>query len=184
MLARTVFRRLIVATAAAGVVGLVAAPVAAPGSVSQGVIEPSTRVKGMLVVQGPAQRTETRLLGLFCDPVVLRPGRRTRACGLIPRTTRLYVGYGSFEPQAKIDAAWKATTWDMWIDGERVDLSAFGTTDRWLVNYPPAGGKDVVLREWSITLIRATPGRHSIRYRARGPDGVTDTTWTFRVAAE
>lgn len=144
-------------------------------------IEPSTRVGGMLVVQGPAQRSQARLFAEWCDPVVLTPGRRTRSCGRIPRTSRLYVGYGLFESAAKMERTWKASKWDMWIDGQRVDLQAFGTADRWLLKYGPAGNMDVVLREWQVTLLRATPGRHTVRYRTREPAGVTDTTWAFTV---
>jgi hypothetical protein len=69
----------------------------------------------------------------------------------------------------------------MWIDGQRVDLQAFGTADRTLQKYPPAGNIDVVLREWNVTLLRATTGRHTIRYRTREPRGVMDTTWRFTV---
>jgi hypothetical protein len=160
---------------------LMSATVAAAGNEHVATIEPSTRVNGMLVVQGPAQRSQARLFSDWCDPVVLTPGRRTRSCGRIPRTSRLYVGYGLFESEAKIERTWKASKWDMWIDGKRVDLQAFGTADRTLTRYPPAGNTDVVLREWNVTLVRATPGRHTIRYRTREPSGVTDTTWKFTV---
>jgi hypothetical protein len=135
----------------------------------------------MLVVQGTAQRSQTRLFPNWCDPVVLTPGRRTRSCGRIPQTTRLYVGYGLFESEAKIDRIWKAAKWEMWIDGKRVNLEAFGSSDRWLLKYGPAGNQDVVLREWQVTLLRTTPGRHTIRYRNREAGGVIDTTWTFTV---
>lgn len=144
-------------------------------------IEPSTRVNGMLVVRGPAKHSEARLFSDWCDPVVLTPGRRTRSCGRIPRTARLYVGYGLFESEAKLERTWKASTWDMWIDGQPVDLLAFGTSDRWLLKFGPAGNKDVVLREWNVTLLDATPGRHTIRYRTRDRAWVIDTTWTFTV---
>ncbi len=144
-------------------------------------IEPWTRVNGMLVVRGPAKRSQARLFPDWCDPVVLTPGRRTRSCGRVPRTARLYVGYGLFESEAKIEQTWDASKWDMWIDGRRVDLLAFGTDDRWLLKYGPAGYKDVVLREWQVTLLSPTPGRHTIRYRTREPAGATDTTWTFTV---
>lgn len=160
---------------------LVSATVAVAGDAHLATIEPSTRVNGMLVVQGPAHRSQTRLFSDWCDPVVLTPGRRTRSCGRIPRTSRLYIGYGLFESEAKIERTWKASKWDMWIDGQSVDLEAFGTADRWLLKFGPAGNNDVVLREWNVTLIRATPGRHTVRYRTREPVGVTDTTWTFTV---
>jgi hypothetical protein len=166
---------------AGGVLLMISVTAASAQTELAAIIEPSTRVKGMLVVQGPAQRTQARLFSDWCDPVVLTPGLRARSCGRVPRVARLYVGYGLFESKARIERTWKASTWDMWIDGQHVDLQAFGTADRWLLKYAPAGGKDVVLREWQVTLVSPTPGRHKIRYRTREPVGVTDTTWKFTV---
>ena len=163
-------------------VALMSGAVAVAGNERLATIEPSTRVNGMLVVQGSARRAQVRLFSDWCDPVVLSPGRRTRSCGRIPRAPRLFVGYGLFDSQANIERTWKASRWEMWIDGQRVNLQAFGTADRFLLRYGPAGNKDVVLREWSVTLVDATPGRHTLRYRTREPVGVTDTTWTFTVA--
>jgi hypothetical protein len=176
-------RDVLAVTAAVATGALILATVAFADSERRAVIEPLTRVSGMLVVQGAAQQSPARLFPDWCDPVVLTPGRRTRSCGRIPRTSRLYIGYGLFESPSRIGRTWNASKWDMWIDGQRVDLQAFGTADRTLPKYPPAGNKDVVLREWNVTLLRPTTGRHTIRYRTREPHGVTDTTWTFTVPA-
>jgi len=51
-----------------------------------------------------------------------------------------------------------------------------------LFDFPPAGGKNVILREWRVMLIGATPGRHTLRYRVQDPSGTGDTTWAFTVA--
>jgi hypothetical protein len=145
-------------------------------------IEPWDRVRGMLVVQGGATRAETALFGYYCEPDILKSGRYRRTCREVPRTKRLFVGYGMWGPKATIARMWNGSEWSMWIDGESVSLDAFGSTDRTLHNYPAAGGKDVTLREWSMTLVRATPGRHTIRYRFRlPPQGTIDATWTFSV---
>lgn len=149
-----------------------------------GTIEPSTRVNGMLVVQGRAERANTTIFGFYCDPVVLKSGHFARTCKRIPPVSRLFVGYGIFTPPKAIEREWKTSTWDMWIDGQHVNLKAFGTTDRTLANYPPAGGKDVTLREWSVTLVKPTPGRHTIRYRTRWPTSTIDITWALTVAAK
>ncbi len=95
---------------------------------------------------------------------------------------RLFVGTGLWASQAAIERVWNASKWEMWIDGQPVNLQAFGTADKWLFKFGPAGNRDVVLRWWTVTLLRATTGRHTIRYRTRSPElGVTDTTWTFTV---
>lgn len=162
-------------------VALMSGAVAVAGNEQLETIQPWTRVNGMLVVQGSAQYSQVRLFSDWCDPVVLTPGRRTRSCGRIPPAPRLFVGYGLFDSPAEIGRSWRASKWEMWIDGQRVNLQAFGTADRWLLKYGPAGNEDVVLREWNVTLVDATPGRHTLRYRWRDPVGVTDTTWLFTV---
>ena len=97
---------------------------------------------------------------------------------------RLFVGHGLWASQAAIERIWHASKTEMWIDNQRVNLQAFGWTERTLSKYGPAGNKDVALREWSVTLVGATAGRHTIRYRSRIPQlGVTDTAWTFTVPA-
>ncbi len=135
----------------------------------------------MLVVQGVKRDADAWLFDTICDPIVLRPGRRTRACGQLPPLRRIFVGHGIFAPEKQIDSAWRGLSWKLWIDGQQVSLSEFGHADRWLRGFAPARGRDVVLREWSIILLGAE-GRHSIRYRTRGPQGVGDTTWRFSVA--
>jgi hypothetical protein len=143
-----------------------------------GAIDPGTRVNGMLVVQGVKQDADGWLFDTTCDPIVLRPGRRTRTCGQLPPLRRIFVGYGIFAPRKQIDSAWRSVSWKLWIDGQQVSLSRFGHADRWL----QAGGRNVILREWSIILVGAE-GRHAIRYRTQGPQGIGDTTWRFSVAS-
>ena len=86
------------------------------------------------------------------------------------------------ETGSERDAVWTHLKWDLWLDGRPVNLSLFGTSDRTLHYFPAAGGKNVILREWSVIVIGVTPGRHVIRYRSRTRSlGTTDATWTFTV---
>lgn len=96
---------------------------------------------------------------------------------------RLFIGYGVFAPPGLISKVWAPSTWAAWFDGRRIRLPAFGWSERTLFGFPPAGGKDVTLREWRVMLLGATPGRHAIRYRFRDSGGTIDATWTFRVMA-
>ena len=171
--------RLVAAVAAVTFCALVTA---ASTPARDAAVDPGTPVNGMVVVQGIARDANTALFDTFCDPVVLSAGRRSRTCGVIPAVRRIFVGAGVFAAKKRIDAAWNALTWRMWVDGRSVGLARFGHSDRWLLDFPPAGGRDVVLREWSIVLVGAK-GVHTIRYRTSGPGGVADTTWKFRVAA-
>ena len=117
-----------------------------------------------------------------CNPVLPRSGRYTRSC-TVPRVGRLFIGYGHFAlTKRALEQDWKKTHWDLWLDGRRVNLKAFGTSDRTLVAFPAAGGKDVVLREWDLMLEHAEAGRHTLRYRSRSSTGSTDATWIFTVA--
>jgi hypothetical protein len=145
-------------------------------------IEPSERVHGMLVVQGTPDRASTSLFGTFCRPDIVRSGRYHRSCLPVPRVDRLFVGPGLFATgRDELTRAWAGARWSVWIDGERVRLDAFGATDRMLYRYPPADGRDVILREWSLTLVRPTPGRHTIRYHVTESGATVDATWRFTV---
>ena len=166
---------LLVGCLSAGV--LVSSALARPAT-----IEPRTRVDGMLVVQGTIEQAVYPLLGVFCRPDIPGSGKYRRTCSVVPPVSRLFVGYGIFAPKGEINRSWSTAKWTMWIDGRQIALDAFGTADRTLYRYPPAGGRDVTLREWSVTLLRPTPGRHTLHYRLQFPHGAVDATWKFTVA--
>lgn len=174
-------RRRILEMRAVGVAACLAVLILAAGASAArnagGAIDPGTRVNGMLVVQGDKRDADGWLFDTICDPIVRRPGRRTRTCGQLPPLRRLFVGHGIFAPEKQLDSAWNRVSWNLWIDGQPVSLARFGHADRWIQE----SSRRVLLREWSIILVGAK-GRHSIRYRTRGPQGVGDTTWRFSVA--
>lgn len=146
-------------------------------------IDPGTPVNGMLVVQGLEAEADVSLFGTYCDPIVRKPGRETRTCALLPPSKRIFIGYGIWGVSRKVvDQAWHKRSWGLWIDGQPVNLSRFGTSDRWLWRFPAANGRNVLLRLWSIILV-GPKGRHSIRYRSRLEDRgkFSLTTWKFTV---
>jgi len=135
----------------------------------------------MTLVRGSEYEADAELWGGFCEPFTPEPRRYNRTCSSVPRIHRLFIGYGDLEPTAKASASvWKRLKWDSWLDGRRIDLPRFGTSERTLYNVQ-GGGKNMILREWSVILTGATPGKHVIRYRSEGPSGTTDATWTFTV---
>jgi hypothetical protein len=150
------------------------------GTISQ--LKPGDRVGRMTLARGTVATAGQKLFDI-CDPVILKGGRYQRRCGVLTRVKRLFIGYGLFAAPGEINAAWANANWAAWFDGRRIALRAFGTSDRTLFAFPPAGGKDVTLREWRVMLLSATPGRHTLRYRFQDPGGSIDATWTFRVAA-
>ena len=149
---------------------------------SPGDVDPGGKIGDMALVTGTASDADLKFFDV-CDPIILKPGRYLRSCA-IPRVPRLFIGYGTFEPTRKaLESDWKQLKWDFWLDRRRVNLAAFGTSDRTLYGFPAAGGKNVILREWKVILLGVTPGKHTIRYRSEGPSlGTTDATWAFRVA--
>jgi hypothetical protein len=136
----------------------------------------------MRLAKGTAATADLKLFDI-CNPIVLGSAAQTRRCGRVPRVRRLFIGYGSFALPGKIDRLWARTNWSSWIDGRLIRLAAFGSSDRTLAAFPPAGGINVTLREWRVALVGATPGRHTLRYRSVGPEGKADVTWIFTVAS-
>jgi len=148
-------------------------------------IDPGHPVNGMLVVQGLESEADVSLFSPFCDPIVTKPGHESRTCtALPPGSKRIFAGYGIWGTSRKIvDDAWHKRAWSMWIDGRRVRLGRFGTTERWIGGFAPANGRTMLLRQWAIILVGAK-GRHSIRYRSRLEDRgpFNSTLWRFTVA--
>lgn len=149
-------------------------------------IDPGTPVNGMLVVQGLERDADVSLFTPFCDPIVVnaKPRPETRTCSALPPwSKRIFIGYGIWGVSRKIvDQAWRKRSWALWIDGQRVSLGRFGTSDRWIPSLAEANGRRVLLREWSIILIGAK-GRHTVRYSSQRPHSVHSTTWKFTVLA-
>lgn len=149
---------------------------------TSGGLRPGDRIGEMRLAKGTAATAELKLFEL-CNPIVTGKSPQIERCGRVPFTKRIFIGYGSFDLPRKIDRLWGRTRWSAWLDGRPIRLAAFGSSDRPLFAFQPAGGKTVTLREWRVMLVRATPGRHTLRYRSVGPDGKGDTTWIFHVAS-
>jgi hypothetical protein len=149
-------------------------------------VGPGDKIGTMTLVRGGEREADDELWHGYCDAVIPKPGRYRRTCTpppFVPYLRRLFIGYGDWERTRKaLDSAWKQLKWELWFDGRRVNLSRFGTSERPLYNFPAAGGKQVLLREWSVILIGVTEGKHVIRYRSKSSSlGTTDATWTFTV---
>jgi hypothetical protein len=144
-------------------------------------VRPGGKIGTMTVVRGIEHRADDEIWR-FCKAVIPKPGRYHRTC-FVPRVERLFIGYGDWEKTQKaLEAAWRRLKWDLWVDGHQVDLPRFGTSERTLYYFAPAGGKNAILREWSVTLLGVTSGKHVIRYRSASRSlGTTDATWTLTV---
>jgi hypothetical protein len=143
-------------------------------------VGPTDVVQGMVVASMPLGPGVFDLF-TFCRPVVLEPGTYRRRCS-VPWVSELYVGYGEFAPPSEIDRVWRELRWKAWLDGSRLDLPAFGSSDRKLAAFPPAGHRDVVVRTFDVTIFTPKSGRHTLRYVSDRDAGRIDVTWTFTIA--
>ena len=63
--------------------------------------------------------------------------------------------------QARLNAGWEALTWEIYVDGQALDLGAFGT---WDIDYAAEDGTPVRVRAWDLKLVDPTPGEHILHY--------------------
>ena len=134
----------------------------------------------MQLVRGTVATADLKLFDI-CDPVILRTGRYQRRCAPVPGEQRIFIGHGLFAAPRAINRVWGQSAFTAWFDGRRIQLQSFGTSDRPLYSFPPAGFKTVTLREWRVILLKATPGLHTLRYRTTDANGTADATWVFAV---
>src|ERR671928_5362 len=162
----------------AALAAVAAATLVGCGSGSDSALRPGDRVGGAQLVVG-TEATGVTLFGR-CDPVITKPGVYRRSCRL-RRSAELFIGYGASKPRREtLDAEWKRTSWAAWLDGHRIALRKFGTTD--IRAFMPARNEPLFRREWRIVL-HHVEGRHRLRYRYSGPlagpgGGFVDATFT------
>ena len=156
----------------------VAAATLLVGCGSHSALGPGDHVGSAKLVVG-TEATGVTLFGR-CNPVIMKPGVYRRSCRL-RRSAALFIGYGASKAHSEtLDVEWKQTSWAAWLDGHRIALRRFGTTD--IRAFMPARDEPLIRREWRIVLLHAE-GRHRLRYRFSGPlagrGGVVDATFTF-----
>jgi hypothetical protein len=144
-------------------------------------VRPGGKIGKITLLSIPQERTNLEIF-TFCRPDILRPGRYTRTC-TVPHTRVLFLDCGDFETtKAKLNGIWRKIRWTVSLDGQPVDLRRFGTEDRILYAYPPAGGKNAYLRVWKVAAEDVPTGKHALRCVSRQSGlGTIDATWTFTV---
>ena len=162
----------------AALAAVAAATLAGCGAGSNSALRPGDHVGSAKLVVG-TEATGVTLFGR-CNPVITKPGVYRRSCRL-RKSAALFIGYGASKAHfATLDAEWTKTRWTAWLDGHRIALGRFGTTD--IRAFVRGRDKPVIRREWRIVLLDPE-GRHRLRYRFRGPlagpGGVADATFTF-----
>jgi hypothetical protein len=120
------------------------------------------RIDGMLLTDGAADATP---LGAFCS-FTGSTNLVTANCR-VPRVSRLAIGQallttGEFFP----GIAWSDLAWELSIDGQPVDLHAFGTYEYVLpaIARTPSLVREVFTKQtaWDIVLSELQPGSHIV----------------------
>jgi hypothetical protein len=139
-------------------------------------------VPGVLYAQEPAAQPGDRIgemvlktggfeivpIWAFCSPAFLKPGVTTTECN-VPPLPELAVGHGWWTAdEARRDSCWEAMAWELYLDGQQVDLNVFGTFD---ADLPQTGlpghdpNEEVItkLRSWDVVVENPTAGAHTLR---------------------
>ncbi|RIK31277.1 MAG: hypothetical protein DCC56_03570 [Anaerolineae bacterium] len=144
-----------------------------PGLPEADLLQPGDTIGAMRVVTSKPEDV-SRTIFDYCDPYLGSQSVTLSFECQTPKTDFLFIGYGEIaNSYDELDKRWEARTWELTIDGNPVDLPAFGTLD---VNL----GKKV--RVWNVALENISPGSHVMQYEAHEvetPQNVTDLTWTF-----
>jgi hypothetical protein len=91
----------------------------------------------------------------------------------VPALPELGIGPGCFfADEALREAAWPLHLWELYLDGQQINLDPFGTLD---LSFPMTRlpGRDpdeavvVHLRTWDVVLVNPTVGEHVLRVVAR-----------------
>ncbi len=122
------------------VAGVAALEASCGGSAS--LVGPGGKIGAMTLAAGTVSDADEKFFDL-CKANVPKPGRYERSFD-VRRVPRLFIGPGYVAPTRKATQLnWRRSKWAPWVDGRSIDLPAFGTSDRVLLGFPPAGGKDV-----------------------------------------
>lgn len=144
-----------------------AAPTAPPPTAIP-MLKPGDTVGQMTVTTGPPE-TDGPPIWAFCPPAFSEgPGVNTVECS-VPPLPELPIGHGWWsKDEALRDSNWNAMTWELYLDGQRIDLDAFGSAD---IDLPQTGlpgydpNEEVVtkLRTWDVLLKEPALGKHTLR---------------------
>ncbi len=122
-------------------------------------IRPSQKIGPMWVNR--YGHTNAELIWDHCDASMAEtPGAQTTEC-TVPWVDELFIGYGvRGVDQSQRDALWAARTWELYVDGNAVDLPAFNIADF----DQKIGGATYQNRFWRIRLRGIPEGLHTLRY--------------------
>jgi len=165
-----------------GTIVLALAVLVIPGVLhAQEALQPGDSIGSMSLRSGGAAGPP---LWAFCSPAFLGAGVTTTEC-TVPPLPEVAIGHGCFFADEVLrDAGWPLHRWEMYLDGQQVDLDAFGTYDEDLPQTGLPGhdpGAEVItkLRSWDVVLVNPTAGAHTLRSVARFEEPMNSGFLTF-----
>jgi len=149
------------------------APASTPTPTADPLLEAGDTFNGMRLIR---ERGNTLWLWDYCKVGTdWESTTFTRQCEA-PLTPELFIGLGwVLDTWEEVEAGWLAdsATWELFIDGQSVDLSTFGVND-----FEASGLK---FRMWNVVIENITPGAHTIRYIFVESGTSYDATWEFSI---
>ena len=137
------------------------APVATPlqTPISKGVIKPGEKIGEMTLEQG-APTLPYPYLWQFCDymPNNHEPTQSKSDCN-VPFMSGMTIGIGWIAKESNFASNLDAITWELAIDGDKVDLGAFEPYDSAYTVH----GEDNKSRQWLLNLKNLSPGAHTLQ---------------------
>jgi hypothetical protein len=146
-------------------------------------LRPGDEIKGMVITTGARQAPP---LWAFCSPAEGNECVLTFDCH-VPLLSKLAIGY----PFEGADGAlqtldWSTLSWELAVDGQAVNLEAFGTYDYVMPDLAPHPSpiREIFrqMKAWDIVLTHLTPGMHTLH--AIAGTGTNAYSWTANFAVE
>jgi alpha-amylase len=123
---------------------------------------PGDEIGEMAVDKSPSQNP---ILWDYCPMAWSdRPGGEPVVCTMPWQPEVEIWGAWGAKDQALLDAGWEALAWETYVDGQALDLEAFGT---WDFDWAAEDGTPVRIRAWDLKLVNPTPGKHTLHYILR-----------------
>ena len=146
-------------------------------------LKPGDEINGMVITTGAAKVPP---LWAFCPPAPVNDGVRVVECR-VPSLPRLAIGHTFRLANPALQTLdWSALTWELSVDGQPVDLEAFGIYDFVLPDLAPHPSpvREIFrqFKAWDVILTNLMPGAHTLHGIAYS-EAVT-YTWTVNFTVE
>jgi hypothetical protein len=154
-------------------------PTPTPPPTAVPLVKPGGKIGEMIIKTGTV-KVQGPPLWAFCSPAFSsNPGAKTTTCEA-PPLPELPIGHGWFAATEGLrDSNWKAMQWELYLDGQQLDLTAFGSYDADLPQKGLPGqdpNKEIItkLRSWDVVLTNLKLSAHTLKSVVRISQDVND----------